>query len=793
VRGTGLVVVGWVGAECVGGRFLAFWLLFFCLFLFAFLWNILKNGGIIKEISLGICEKGGKWMKIIYRNPLLKDHKDLVNQDNCVIEQVFELMLLFCSLALLMVSFFMNEYGSMRNAYLLYVIVSLAFFVFTRYYVSRHLQYVPVMLILVLLESYSYCIFSGIIYNVDSPSVTVYALMVAACSAFMVSFSFTAIFHSIAAVIYCGLAIAMKPEHGMGDTVNYVFFLVMSFVLTSIVYKIRLAYLESVDEAVEQKLIAEENVKLERKLRISEQASQAKTKFLSRVSHEIRTPINGIIGIAELERQDVRADDMNKERFMEYINETTSAANYLLSLVNDILDSSKIDSDKIEIQQYPINVETHWITIGTLAKPLAETRNIHFSMEQLSKFNRNYIADGVRIQQIVMNLLSNAFKFTPPGGNVRLTVEMIEESPETTTLQFVVTDDGIGMSEEFQKNLFRQFAQEQDSNTSEFTGSGLGLYISKELANLMGGDIVCHSKKGAGTTFVATLVIGNIADSEEADIESKEKPENVEMSDFGGIHILLCEDHPLNQRITKAMLERKNCTVEIAEDGVIGVDMFEKSQVGYYALVLMDIRMPNMDGLDATRTIRALKRADASTVPIIAMSANTYAEDVQKSLDAGMNEHLAKPVEAGKLYQTIAVYTHIGTPETPEQKDTVLLVDDIEMNRAMVAKALRIDYDVLFAENGVQALEVLEANSDIIAVITDIQMPVMDGIELVREIRKKIEYDNVAILANTQFGDEKQEHLLVKLGADDFVYKPITPTLLSVRLKNVLARRQQIQ
>ncbi|NCB93335.1 MAG: response regulator [Clostridia bacterium] len=731
-------------------------------------------------------------MKNLFHNTLLDNHKDLVRRDNCIIEQVFEIMLLLCSGALLVVSFFLDEYSGMKIVYIVYVIISLFFFLFTRYYISKHLEYVPIAMIVILLESYSYCIFSGIIYNIHAPSITVYALMVASCSAFFVPVSFTIVFHTLVAVVYCSLAICLKPEYGVGDTVNYLLFLSMSFALTNIVNKARLAYLQSMDDAIKQKNVAEENVKLERKLRASEQVSLAKSKFLSRMSHEIRTPINGIIGITELERQDVKSGNMNRERFMEYTNETSSAANYLLSLVNDILDSSKIDNDKIEIQQYPVNVENHWSAIRTLAKPMAESRNIHFTMEQLTGFWENYLFDGIRVQQIVMNLLSNAFKFTPPGGTVKLTVEAVERLAHTTTLRFTVTDNGIGISEEFQKKLFQQFAQEQDSNTSAFTGSGLGLHISQELARLMGGNIACSSVKGKGTTFTVTIPVGNMEEYEETKKIPTENNEDAQEADFGVIRILLCEDHPLNQRITKAMLERKNCIVDIADDGVIGVDLFEKHEQNYYSMILMDIRMPNMDGLDAAKTIREMDREDAGTIPIIAMSANTYPEDIQKSLDAGMNEHLPKPVEAGKLYWTIAEYTNHSSVFSKEEKRKVLLVDDIEMNRMMVRKVLINEYDVLLAGNGKEALQILEEHSDIIAVLTDIQMPEMDGIELVREIRREIKYDKVAILANTQFGDEKQERLLAGLGADDFVYKPITPTLLSIRLKNVLARRNQI-
>lgn len=532
--------------------------------------------------------------------------------------------------------------------------------------------------------------------------------------------------------------------------------------------------------------------KIEDSLRKAKSANEAKATFLSRMSHEIRTPINAIIGIAELERQDVENGQLTDRQILSYIDDTKNSSEYLLSLVNDILDTAKIDSGKMELHPVQVNAENFLSTIMILSQPLANARQVKFVVERKTAFHVNYLADGVRVQQILMNLLSNAFKFTPPNGEVRLIAEAIETTERNTTLQFQVIDNGIGMSKEFQKKLFHEFEQEGDSNTSRTSGSGLGLCLAKKLAQMMNGDITCESAKGKGSTFTATIKVENTSDQEIV-YEESEDINGRKITNFNGIRILLCEDHPLNQRIARNLLERKNCIVEIAEDGVIGVDKFAKSEVGYYDMILMDIRMPNMDGLDATRRIRELSRPDAKSVPIVAMSANAYQEDVQMSLDAGMNAHLAKPVEPDALLHAIAKYTNMESFQAePLHRAKILLVDDVEMNLHMLEKIIRIDFDVIMARNGIEALKKLDENSNIVAVVTDIQMPEMDGIELIKHIRKEIRYDNVAILANTQYGDQKQEKELLKIGADDFVYKPVERTLISSRLKNVLARRKQM-
>jgi CheY-like chemotaxis protein len=300
--------------------------------------------------------------------------------------------------------------------------------------------------------------------------------------------------------------------------------------------------------------------------------------------------------------------------------------------------------------------------IETMIRPLAQQKNITLTLDCPFDSSERYLIDAIHLQQIIVNLLSNAVKFTPENGFVTMKAGTRDLGGGEYLLTISVTDTGIGISKEFQKRAFEPFTQEHSGNTSPYPGTGIGLFISKRLARLMGGDITCESVKGEGCTFTVSVPTRKSEYEGSNGGDSKDGPDpnhyrNEEEFDLSGLEILLCEDHPLNQKITKALLERKGCNVTIAPDGAVGVDMFRESEPGHFAAVLMDIRMPVLDGLSAARKIRLLDREDAGSVPVIAMSANAYEEDVQKSLDAGMDAHLAKPVEAKKLYRTIAKYT----------------------------------------------------------------------------------------------------------------------------------------
>ncbi len=375
-------------------------------------------------------------------------------------------------------------------------------------------------------------------------------------------------------------------------------------------------------------------------------ANEAKNIFLSRMSHELRTPLNAINGYATVMLQETE-NDKNKLNLQAILH----AAKYQLSIITDLLDIHQIESGKIVLNPMEINTAEYLQSIVDMVRPEADDKKINFTYERLSEVNDTYFIDGVRLQQVFLNILHNAIKFTPDGGKVRFTADVIEKGEEFNTLQFIIADNGIGMSEEFQKNyLFKSFAQEYAGNTSPYEGCGTGLAISKEIIELMGGTILCKSQKEMGSEFTVVIPAKHI----ERRKRRTAKPVNT--YNLEGIRVLLCEDNPMNQDMEKRLLERMNCQVDIASDGQEGIDIFSSSEEYYYSIILMDIRMPNVDGLDATKAIRALNRKDSNGVPIVAVSANAFEEDIKKSLDAGMNEHLAKPVDVRILYKTIQKY-----------------------------------------------------------------------------------------------------------------------------------------
>ncbi|MDD3796163.1 MAG: ATP-binding protein [Lachnospiraceae bacterium] len=403
---------------------------------------------------------------------------------------------------------------------------------------------------------------------------------------------------------------------------------------------------------------AEEEQEWKTALEEAEKANQVKRDFLSLISHEIRTPINTIIGVSELSRQNLLGSTPDLALSLEYIQQLKDAAAYLLTLVNDILDMSKIENGEVTLRMEPVDSERYLRDINALIRPLAEEKGIRYCFKRLTNFHKTYIGDGTRVQQILLNLLNNGVKFTPPGGEVSMTAEVVEQDEKQATLKFVISDNGIGISEAFQGSMFGTIPQESRSPGAPREGTGLGLTISKQLAEMMGGSIRVESEPGRGTTFSVFLKAGI---SNEDVISVKRQPEETPKWNFNGVRILMCEDHPVNRMVAVRLMENTGCRVDTAVNGRSGADMFFMSRPGSYDLILMDIRMPMMDGLEAAKKIRSMDREDAKTVPIIALSANAYVEDIQKSLEAGMNLHLAKPIEPEKLYQLI--YTCIKKKE----------------------------------------------------------------------------------------------------------------------------------
>ncbi|OPZ34704.1 MAG: Autoinducer 2 sensor kinase/phosphatase LuxQ [Tenericutes bacterium ADurb.BinA155] len=378
-------------------------------------------------------------------------------------------------------------------------------------------------------------------------------------------------------------------------------------------------------------------------------ANKAKSEFLSRMSHDIRTPLNGIIGMTYLAQE----NKTNPPKTTDALKKIDSSSKFLLGLVNDILDMSKAEAGKIELHPEPYDSADFFDYLDSVIVPLCKEKSLTFVID--AKPIKEYLplVDPLRINQVFFNLLSNAVKFTPAGGTV--TYYLRESlSPDHSHMKLIgeVRDTGIGMSEEFLRVLFDPFTQENRKDSSETRGTGLGLAIVKKMMELMGGSIAVKSQVGKGSTFHLEAEFPCVLTSSVEAKKAEAQPAFVS-SDLKGRHVLVCEDHPLNQEIIRRILEEQGMIVTLAEDGREGLKLFEGSSKGYFDVILMDVRMPVLDGIAATKAIRALKRKDATTIPILAMTADAFEEDVQKCEEAGMNGHLAKPVNPPQLYKTL--------------------------------------------------------------------------------------------------------------------------------------------
>ena len=398
-----------------------------------------------------------------------------------------------------------------------------------------------------------------------------------------------------------------------------------------------------------QKLEQEKDEKYKAELLIAakkaEAANEAKTEFLQRMSHDIRTPINGIRGMVNM--ADHYADDMEKQT--EYRTKVKEASNLLLELVNDVLDMSKLESGEVVLEESPFNLSSIFREVFGVIEQMAAEQNIRIRWEKKEITHRNLIGSPGYVKRVMMNILSNAVKYNKENGQIYIScMEISSEQPEMTTMEFVCRDTGIGMTDEFQKHIFEPFAQEHTGSRTKFTGTGLGMPITKKLVEKMGGTVTFESEKGVGTTFVIRVPfkIDPDADKREEQTDASEKS-------IKGLHILLAEDNELNMEITEFVLQNEGADLTKAWDGQEAVELFRNSEPGEFDVILMDIMMPVMNGYEATKMIRSLDREDAKKIPIIAMTANAFTEDRIKAKEAGMDEHIAKPVDMELLIKVI--------------------------------------------------------------------------------------------------------------------------------------------
>lgn len=403
-----------------------------------------------------------------------------------------------------------------------------------------------------------------------------------------------------------------------------------------------------VTEQVERE--REYNEKLIKSVQEANKANIAKTDFLRRMSHDVRTPINGIRGMLEIANH--FPNDMEKQT--ECRKKIWSASGYLLDLVNDILDMSKLESGEITLENVPFNYNSVVNDVVSMTKVQANERDITFDViDNGSIENPNIIGSPLHLRRIYMNIVSNAVKYTPAKGSVTLCTREIKISPNRSEYEFICYDTGIGMSKEFQKHMFEPFTQENSDVRTSYKGTGLGLAITKSLVEKMGGSISVLSEKGRGTTFSVKIPfeINKNAKEDDNSLQTAQESDLIK-----GVKVLLVEDNDLNMEIAEFILENEGAIVTKAWNGQQAVDIFRESKPGDIDVILMDLMMPELNGIQATKLIRSMNIADASTIPIIAMTANAFKEDMEMSREAGMNEHLAKPLDSQKIIITIAKY-----------------------------------------------------------------------------------------------------------------------------------------
>ena len=398
-----------------------------------------------------------------------------------------------------------------------------------------------------------------------------------------------------------------------------------------------------------QKLEQEKDEKYKAELLIAakkaEAANEAKTEFLQRMSHDIRTPINGICGVLNV--ADHYADDMKKQT--ECRAKVKEVSHLLLELVNDVLDMSKLESDEVILEEIPFNLSSIFREVFVVIEQIAAEQNIRIRWEKKEIIHRNLIGSPGYVKRVMMNILSNAVKYNRENGHIYIScVEIPSEQPETAIMKFVCRDTGIGMAEEFQKHIFEPFAQEHAGSCTKFAGTGLGMPITKKLVEKMGGTIMFKSKEGVGTTFVIQVPF-------RIDLATDKRKEQKDASEktIKGLHILLAEDNELNMEIAEFMFQNEGAEVTKAWNGLEAVEIFEKSRPGEFDVILMDIMMPVMNGYNATKRIRSMDREDAKEIPIIAMTANAFTEDRIRAKEAGMDEHISKPVDGNLLVKVI--------------------------------------------------------------------------------------------------------------------------------------------
>ena len=549
--------------------------------------------------------------------------------------------------------------------YIAYVLLPFTWHMFVRNYVgisfSRKILKREFIVLFILLGLIILTPFTGILYSFDADGMYVRGPLFGFYTILNYFYYIEPVFYAIVINVrgeqdkepYINQAVLISLVPIIGAFVNnyvipqyeiYPFQPFCSVVVALLAYFFMAARESDILQIQHQQAIQEALDKAQEATQRATEASRVKSAFLSNMSHDIRTPMNAIINLTELAKDE---DDITVVR--DYLDKMEVSGKFLLGLINDILDMSRIESGEFTLHKENLTRTEFLNTVDTVIGPLMEAKHINFHPE-LNPGEYTILVDKLRFNQIFFNLLSNAAKFTPEGGDVWFNVTNLEAHDNKLKIQFVVRDNGIGMSEEFMEHLFEPFAREHSQLSSQTQGTGLGLPIVKSLVEAMGGTISVKSKLGEGSEFTVVFYV-DIAAREEL---HETIPHEDAQSDIGGMRILLVEDNEVNTYVAKIILENAGCIVTTAENGKIAVDTFAASEPFSFDAILMDVRMPVMDGIEATKEIRALNRADSSSVQIIAMTADVFDEERKKTIESGMNYHLAKPVDAQKVYKVLS-------------------------------------------------------------------------------------------------------------------------------------------
>ena len=444
---------------------------------------------------------------------------------------------------------------------------------------------------------------------------------------------------------------ALQDHMALVGSIFFIIAAIIVFLLLRDVYRKKREVEEKEKARLEleakNKELEESEKALSEALDAAEQASRAKTVFLNNMSHDIRTPMNAIVGFTGLAESHL--DD--KEQLKDYLGKISVSSQHLLSLINDVLDMSRIESGKVTIEESEVHLPDVIHDLRTIIQSNINSKQQELSVDTQGIIHEDIITDKLRLNQVLLNILSNAMKYTPEGGKISFRVtEKPSDSDDMADYEFRIKDNGIGMSEEFQKTLFESFTREKNTTVSGIQGTGLGMAIAKSLIDMMGGEITVHSAEGKGSEFIIDLPckICSVSKKAKDDSRSSSKP------DFSGKRVLLAEDNEMNQILAQQILTDVGLAVDIACDGLEAVEKMDSAPAGYYDIILMDIQMPNMDGYEAAAKIRAMDDKQKAGIPIVAVTANAFQEDRQIALDAGMNGHLAKPYDIPKIMETLS-------------------------------------------------------------------------------------------------------------------------------------------